>query len=327
MMKQDDLNDIRIKILDRKTRLVNLTQKYVAAAEVLTLLDEVERALVRMDEGTFGRCEVCGDPIEINSLETDPLVRFCLDHLNYEQQRSLEEDLKLAMKVQRQLLPPLDIHVPGWDIAYHYEPASFVSGDYCDIITPDEKNDHHYLIIGDVSGKGVGASMLMTHLHAMFHSLIPLNLKSNEIMERVNRQLCESTASSQFATLILADAYDDGKVEITNAGHCPPILFSDGHYKELSTNGIPMGVLCGSGYSSSYVEMKPGDLLFLYTDGLSEASKEEVQFETDRILRLRSSFRDMDSRQIVETAKMELNNFMNGAQKADDLTIMVLKKI
>ncbi|MGE5351368.1 MAG: PP2C family protein-serine/threonine phosphatase, partial [Acidobacteriota bacterium] len=258
---------------------------------------------------------------------TDPLVRVCLDHMNTQQQRSLEEDLKLAMKIQRKLLPPLDIKVPGWDISYHYEPSGFVSGDYCDIITPEEDQDHHYLIMGDVSGKGVAASMLMTHLHAMFHSLIPLKLKSDEIMGRVNRQLCESTASSQFATLILADAFDDGKVEITNAGHCPPLLFSNGNYKELPTNGIPMGIMCGAAYESSLAEMKQGDVLFIYTDGLSEAAKEEEQFETDRILRLRKKFNDMTSRQIVEAVKTELNSFLDGTPKTDDLTIMVLKKM
>ncbi|MGE5430704.1 MAG: SpoIIE family protein phosphatase [Syntrophomonadaceae bacterium] len=326
-MRQDDLNDIRGKILDRKNRLVSLTQKYVSTSELMTLLEDVESALLRIHSGTFGTCEVCGDPIEIDSLETDPFVRFCLDHMNHEQQRSLEEDLKLAMKIQRKLLPPLDIKVPGWDISYHYEPAGFVSGDYCDIITPDENKDHHYLIMGDVAGKGVAASMLMTHLHAMFHSLIPLGLKSNEIMDRVNRQLCESTASSQFATLILADAFDDGKVEITNAGHCPPVLFSNGNIKELPTNGIPMGVMCGTGYNSSFVEMKQGDVLFIYTDGLSEAARDEEQFEAERILRLGKEFREMSSRQIVETVKIELNSFLNGTPKADDLTLMALKKL
>ncbi|MCU7494622.1 MAG: SpoIIE family protein phosphatase [Ignavibacteria bacterium] len=326
-MRHDDLNDIRGKILDRKNKLVDLTQKYISASEVMDLLQEVEAALLRMNNGTYGTCEVCGEPIEIDSLETDPLVRFCLDHMNSEQQRSLEEDLKLAMKIQRKLLPQMDVKVPGWDISYHYEPAGFVSGDYCDIIIPEVNHDHYYLVLGDVSGKGVAASMLMTHLHAMFHSLIPLDLKSNEIMERVNRQLCESTASSQFATLILADAFDDGKVEITNAGHCPPILFSNGNYKELATNGIPMGVLCSSAYNSSFVEMKPGDVLFIYTDGLSEASRNEEQFETDRILRLGKEFKYMESRQIVEAVKTELNGFLGGNPKADDLTIMVLKKI
>lgn len=326
-MRQDDLNDIRGKIIDRKNRLLSLTQKYVSASEMMNLLEDVETALMRMDSGTFGTCEVCGDPIEIDSLDTDPLVRVCLDHMNTQQQRSLEEDLKLAMKIQRKLLPPLDIKVPGWDISYHYEPSGFVSGDYCDIIIPEEAQDHHYLIMGDVSGKGVAASMLMTHLHAMFHSIIPLKLKSNEIMDRVNRQLCESTASSQFATLILADAFDDGKIEVTNAGHCPPILFSNGNYKELPTNGIPMGVLCGAAYESSFAEMKPGDVLFIYTDGLSEAAKEEEQFETDRILKIGKNFKHMTSRQIVETVKTELNSFLDGTPKADDLTIMVLKKM
>src|SRR6185369_2759205 len=112
--------------------------------------------------GTYGYCEVCKDPIEADRLLADPILRFCIDHLTPAQQHDLQEDLKLAARIQKGLLPQA-ISFDGWEVCYHYEPAGVVSGDYCDLI-PSQSGDL-YFVVGDVSGKGVPASMLMAHLH------------------------------------------------------------------------------------------------------------------------------------------------------------------
>lgn len=325
-MRTDQFEDIRDKILDRRDKLISLAQKYITTDEVEKLLEEIDAALERMKNGSFGKCEICGDPIEVDRLEIDPLLTFCLDHLNTQQQRSLENDLKLAMKIQRNLLPPRDLKLPGWDVAYHYEPASLVSGDYCDLI-PSGIYGHNYLVVGDVSGKGIAASMLMTHLHAMFHTLIPLNLPSDEVMKRINSLFCESTISTQFATLLLAIAYEDGKVEISNAGHCFPIFFSQEETRHLESDGIPLGIVCNSTYESKRIQMKSNDILFVYTDGLSEAMKGEELFDISQIENHDETFRNMTSQQIVDTTINELNYFLKGSVKDDDLTLLVLKKL
>ncbi len=160
----------------------------------------VDDALARMENGTFGICEQCHDTIEADRLLCDPLVRFCLDHLSNDEQRALEKDLALAAGIQKALLPSQDWAVDGWRACYHYQPANIVSGDYCDLI---ETQDGFLFLVGDVSGKGVAASMLMSHLHATFRSLAGQNLPLQNMVEHANRLFAESTAAGQFATMVV----------------------------------------------------------------------------------------------------------------------------
>lgn len=321
------INDLKEILLDRRNYLTGLARKFISTAETLRLLDEIETALERMKEGTYGFCEVCGDPIEKELLEADPLIKVCLGDLNSEQQKNLEEDLSLAVKVQRNLLPTGNISLEGWDIDFHYEPASIVSGDYCDLIIPEESTDYQYMIVGDVTGKGVAASMLMTHLHAMFHTLVPFNLGLNQMMDRINRLMCQSTFSNLFATLVLARVHEDGTVELSNAGHCLPVVITEDETFEPGSNGIPLGVMCESNYESTTLKMHHGDVLIVYTDGLTEAMNGDDCFDLARVLRHEQEFRKMSPREIIEIILDELHAFLNGTGKADDLTLMVLKKL
>src|SRR5438093_11475165 len=147
-----------------------------------------------MDKGTFGICESCHETIEADRLVADPLMEYCLDHLTKPQRQALERDLDLAARVLRGLLPPPSQRFPGYEVARHYEGAGPVSGDYCDAVGAEDGS--LYFAIGDVSGKGVAASMLlacrcaisivsgkgvaasmlMAHLHASLRALVPLNM-------------------------------------------------------------------------------------------------------------------------------------------------------
>jgi sigma-B regulation protein RsbU (phosphoserine phosphatase) len=137
----------------------------------------------------------------------------------------LEHDLELATRIQRGLLPDPAQALDGWEFAYHYQPARIVSGDYCDIVAADGAM---YFLLGDVSGKGVAASMLMSHLHAMVRALISVGLPLSALLERASRVFCESTLPMHYATLVCGRATADGEVEICNAGHVPPIVVRAG---------------------------------------------------------------------------------------------------
>ncbi|MGE5458125.1 MAG: SpoIIE family protein phosphatase [Methanococcaceae archaeon] len=326
-MIDSQINDIREKLLDRKSYLLIIAQKFISTAETLRLLEEIDAAFERMENGTYGICEVCGDPIEEERLEANPLLKVCISDYNAEQQKNLEDDLTLAVKVQRNLLPAGNISLPGWDIDFYYEPASIVSGDYCDILVPEERSDYQYMIVGDVTGKGVAASMLMTHLHAMFHTLVPFKLQISELMERMNRILCESTFVNQFATLVLARAFENGTVEISNAGHCKPVLMNSNGITELDSNGVPLGILCDTVYETKTMRMHSGDVLILYTDGLSEAMNGDDCFELARVLKYEQEFKQISAREIIDVILKELHVFLSGIKKTDDLTLMVLKKL
>src|SRR5687767_3964985 len=151
-------DSFREQLLERRTRLQTTASVSGDDAELRRLLDEVDAALARMDNGSYGLCETCHDPIEPERLIADPLVRFCLGDLTAQQQEALAEDLELAIRIQRGLLPPPHFDAGAWRVAYHYEPFGFVGGDYCDLI---RSNGDLYFILGDVSGKGMAASLLM----------------------------------------------------------------------------------------------------------------------------------------------------------------------
>src|SRR5258708_38567306 len=190
----------RAQLQDRRQRLEGAIGAFQEAPDLTRLLQEVDAALESMDQGHYGLCDVCHDPIETDRLIANPLTRLCLDHLTAADQRALEEDLELASQIQSSLLPDASFRTDGWEVAYHYQPAGVVSGDYCDLITADSEGLH--FIVGDVSGKGVAASMLMAHLQAMFRTLVSLNFPLDEIVARASRVFCESTLPTHYATLV-----------------------------------------------------------------------------------------------------------------------------
>ena len=178
---------LRSELEQRRERLHAALHSPAADASLSQLLAAVDAALSRIDQGTFGLCEECHDSIEAERLLTDPLVRFCLDHLTSAEQRALESDLSLAARIQRALLPKLGLAPLGWGVRYHYQPAGMVSGDYCDLL---ETEGGLLFMIGDVSGKGVAASMLMSHLHATFRSLAEAGLPLDHLVEGSNLIFC-----------------------------------------------------------------------------------------------------------------------------------------
>jgi sigma-B regulation protein RsbU (phosphoserine phosphatase) len=134
----------------------------------------------------FGLCETCRDAIEAERLESNPLVRFCLDHLSQAELLAHQQDLDLATQIQSKLLPPSDIVSESWDAQYRCEPVGAVGGDHCELIVLDDRQSL-FFAVGDVAGKGVAASLLVTHLNAIFRSLLSLDLSLAELVSRANR--------------------------------------------------------------------------------------------------------------------------------------------
>jgi sigma-B regulation protein RsbU (phosphoserine phosphatase) len=278
-----------------------------------------------MDIGIYGLCEVCHEPVETERLIADPLTRFCLGDLTPGEQRALEEDLELASQIQAGLLPPPTQKIDGWDVCYHYQPAGAVSGDYCDLIKGEDESLH--FVLGDVSGKGVAASMLMAHLNAMFRTLISINLPLEQMVERASRVFCESTLPTQFATLVCGRASTNGEVEICNAGHLPPLLVQDGKVTSIAATGLPVGMFCSESFTANRVQMNKGDTLFLYTDGLSESlDGDGNEYGPDRLSQLLNDNHHLSPESIVSLCRQELRNFSNGSAPRDDLTLMAITR-
>lgn len=291
------------------------------------LLQEVDEALGRMEKGTFGICESCHESIEKESLLANPLVRFCLDHLSAAERRALQDDLDLASQIQQKLLPAPHVRSNGWEAHYHYQPAGLVSGDYCDLILPENGDGELVFVVGDVSGKGVAASLLMTHLHAMFRSLTSVGLPLDQRMSMVNRVFCESTIAGQYATLMCGHACHGGQIEISGAGHLPGLIVHKGGVTEVAATGLPLGMFCNSQYESRKIQLQVDDSLILYTDGLSEVSDPSgCEYGERRLTEFLSTQHALAPKDLTAACLEDLRRFSAGPRPADDLTLMAIRR-
>ena len=320
-----NIPSLKNHLTERRDRLQE-TIKYVPdPIKLFTLLQQVDSALERIDDGSYGICDVCHDPIETDRLLMDPLLTVCLDHLNHHQRKALEQDLEFAIKIQRNLLPGNNVIVNGWEFSFNYSPAGPVSGDFCDLIKLDD--EAVLFVLGDVSGKGISASLMMSHLNALIRSLHSFNLPLNEIVIRANRLFCESTVSTHYATMVFGRANKDGDVEICIAGHNPPIVINKGVISSLNATGIPVGLFCQSEYEVTNFKLQKSDSLILYTDGLTEASVNETEYGVERLKYQLLKSANSSAKKITDDIINDQINFLNGTQRLDDVTVAVLKKV
>ncbi|MDT8068519.1 MAG: SpoIIE family protein phosphatase [Terriglobia bacterium] len=308
---------------ERKRRLQQAIALVPGDGSLAALLREVDSALNRMDKGTYGYCEECHEPVEQVRLLADPLVRYCLDHLSASQRTALQRDLDLAAEVQRNLLPKPNLRAGVWETCYHYAPLGPVSGDYLDLIPSDGRL---FFALGDVSGKGVAASMLMTQLHAMFRSLTAMSLPLRDIVTHANRLFCESALAGQYATLICGQAKPDGQVEIHNAGHLPAIATGQGGVLRLESTGLPLGMFCEAEFAPTRLQLDPGDSLFLYTDGLSEARCADDEYGVERIVSLIGKQSGRAPADLIGACLGDVRNFVGSEPYSDDLTMLSIQR-
>jgi phosphoserine phosphatase RsbU/P len=297
------------------------------AASLLALLGEVDSALHRMDDGTYGICTECHDSVEKDRLLADPLVRLCLDHLTSDEQRALERDLELASRVQRGLLPRTDLRHGDWLVHYQYKPAGMVSGDYCDLIPPAAADGELVFLLGDVAGKGVAASLLMTHLHAMFRSLAGVGLALDKLLEMANSVFCQSTIAGQYATLICGRAGQRGEIEIGSAGHLAALLIAKDGVRQVCSTGVPLGMFSKSRYMIQRVRMERGDSLLLYTDGISEAvNASGVEYGAARLSSIAGERHGWVPQELAAACMKDVQGYSSGRKQADDQTLMVVHR-
>jgi sigma-B regulation protein RsbU (phosphoserine phosphatase) len=308
---------------ERKLRLAEAIALAPQNGVLAGLLCDVDSALERMAKGSYGLCEECREPVERDRLLADPLVRYCLDHLTPSQRASLQRDLDLASDVQRNLLPRANLRVGCWDTSYHYAPLGPVSGDYCDLIPSDGQL---FFALGDVSGKGVAASMLMTQLHALFRSLTGMALPLGQIVTHANRVFCESGLAGQYATLVCGQAKPTGEIEVHNAGHLPAMVVGQGGVLRIESTSLPLGMFREVEFSATRLQLEAGDTLFLYTDGLSEACSAKEEYGVDRITQQVRQQAGRRPAELISACLADLNAFADVSLHSDDLTLLAIQR-
>ena len=324
-----DLTEIylRDQLTTRRQKLELAVVNGKEAAGLRQLLDDVDAALQRMDEGSYGLCESCHESIEKDRLLADPLVRYCLDHLTAAEQRALEADLEMAARIQQELLPKRNLRFAGWETAYHYAPLGPVSGDYCDLVVHENESDDLYFALGDATGKGVAASMLMAQLHAIFRTLIGSGLPVPALVARASRIFCESTMSSLFATLVCGRAGSAGDLEICNAGHCAALLWQNGQVSRIAASGVPLGMFCEGEYVSQMLPFTLGDTLLLYTDGISEArAANQEEYGERRLAEVLAGCPASSLPGLIQASLENLKAFRGGVPLHDDLTLLAIRR-
>ena len=324
---------LRSQLVDRRSRLEQTISRVDRADDLIRLLNRVDAALSQVETGDFGRCDVCEEQIEDKVLLAHPMSTYCLCELSPERQRALEHDLDLAWRVQAALLPIPDLSFAGWRTHYRYLPHGPVSGDYCDLIVTGINGDAKlYFMLGDVSGKGVAASLLMAHLNASCRALVQSGLPPHELVGRADRVLAESTLTSHYATLVCGFASLSGEVQIVNAGHCAPVVVRCGGEVEVMTGtGLPLGLSVteksDAGYSVERLVLEEGDTLVLYTDGATEATNaSQEEYGPNRLAALLAGCSADTPQELIEKCLADVALFLDGQERSDDLTILALQR-
>jgi len=318
------IHELRPKIIDRRNRLQAVAAT-LSAEYVNELLAEIDATLQRIDNGSFGICETCHDPIESDRLEQNPLTRFCVDHLTGAELRAHEQDMELATQIQTRLLPERNIAIACWETHYRYEPAGVVGGDYCEIV-PSADGKSLFFALGDVTGKGVAASLLMTHLSAIFRSLLSLDLPLAEVMARANRLFSESTPATHYATLVAGRTTEQG-TDLCNAGHCRPLILRGGGTDRIDATGLPLGLFAGGAYTVRQIPLAAGDSLVLYSDGVTEAQDPDGnEYEEHRLIRSLEGHAARDMATIAEAALRDVSSFCGAQPRHDDTTLLIVRR-
>lgn len=237
-----------------------------------------------------------------------------------------EQEMSLAREIQMDLLPKAFPKIPGLDVFGFTVPARQVGGDCYDVI--DLGHGKLAITIGDVSGKGTPAAILMANVQALVRALTETGVPAGTLMERVNRIVCASTDDGVFITFFYC-VLDSGTGALTyvNAGHNPPfILRADGTREELTDGGLIIGIVPGTRYEEGRAALSPGDGLVLFTDGITEATNaSDEMFGEGRLEEVITRHRGRTAREIEERVYTSVMSFADGAPQADDLTMVVVK--
>jgi serine phosphatase RsbU (regulator of sigma subunit) len=249
----------------------------------------------------------------------------------YEQEKAfmrMQEEVRLAARIQSDLLPKANPAIPGYDIAGKSLPAQEIGGDYFDFIRIDEQR--MAICVGDVSGKGLPASLLMANTQATLHTLVLEALGPKEYIRRANQILHQNTSPEKFVTLFFGILNTQNNIfQYCCAGHDNPFYFSDtSGTRRHDTGGIVLGMLDDFAYEQETVELKPGDRIVIYSDGITEAfNSNEEEFSEQRLVALLEQHRHTAAAPLLDELFRSVQDHTKGTPQTDDMTVVVLTRL
>jgi phosphoserine phosphatase RsbU/P len=243
------------------------------------------------------------------------------------QQERLERELQLAMEIQQRFQPTGSPHVPGYEFQGISFPCYEIGGDYYDFIQRDD--GRLVIALGDVSGKGTAAALLMSSLHAAIHAQTGSHDTIVETISAVNKYLAENIPPNRFVTLFYAELDpESGALSFLNAGHNPPlIVHAAGTVEQLASGGLPLGIRANAEYREGRTHMQLGDVLVIYSDGVTEAaSPSGEEFGPTRLYEVVSRNVDASAAGIRDRIESALTKFSQGTPAGDDITLVIVKR-
>ncbi len=240
----------------------------------------------------------------------------------------MERELALATEIQQRFQPSGPPIVEG----YEFQGISFscyeIGGDYYDFL---ERHDGKMLVaLGDVSGKGTAAALLMSSLHAAMHAQVAAKTSLEETVVSINRYLAENTPANRFITLFVAELDPvTADLKFINAGHNPPLIGrTDGTVEQLASGGLPLGIMPLATYEVGAAQLGHGDVLVIYSDGVSEANNlAEEEFGLDRLIEVVKANINRSASGIRDKVESALSEFTGTAPANDDITLVIVKRV
>lgn len=239
----------------------------------------------------------------------------------------LEQELYLAREIQQRFQPAAPPQIPGYEMQGISFPCYEIGGDYYDFI---ECPDGRLLIaLGDVSGKGTSAALLMSSLHAAMHAQVASCRSLVDTVSAVNDYLAENIPANRFVTLFVAELNrETGALGFLNAGHNPPLVaHADGTLEQLAAGGLPLGIKSGFEFTEGRTQLNHGDVLVIYSDGVSETvNRLGEEFGTSRLAEVVQTNAQSNAAGLRDRIEGALTKFAQGAHAADDVTMVIVKR-
>jgi len=344
----DELSELHLKLGEGFIGQVAMTGEPIISADVRenpVYVNARDRTRSEMVAPIISNDEVIG----VFDLESDQLDAYSKDDLDvlmllaaqvaiiiekvmlHEQmieKKRLEGQLEVARQVQLELLPAGDPQLSGYDISAYNFPTEEVSGDYYDWVSIYD--DQIAIVIADVSGKGVPAALLMAFLRASLRAATHIGYATHVSMAKVNYLLWESIERNQFVTAFYGILDGPNRtLSYSNAGHTPSLLVdANGSHRFIDRGNVPLGMFRDTRYHEYYLSFEPGDLLVLYTDGVTEANNSSgEEFGRERLAEAVKAHSDLSARDLIASLHREVINWTDGLGAGDDVTFFVIKAL
>jgi sigma-B regulation protein RsbU (phosphoserine phosphatase) len=242
------------------------------------------------------------------------------------ERKLFEEELKIARKIQTQLLPGEPPSLRGYELSAVTVPSRYVGGDYYDFVLVDDK--HLLIVVADVSGKGIPASILTATLQAAVHSNVDAQANPSLMIQRLNNLLFRNTSAAEFATLFYAVVeLETGMVRYANAGHDFPFVSGAEQTEQLTESGIVLGCMEDFAYAENEFEIPRGGSLVVYTDGVTDSQSAGGEYYgTERLRAALEERTEISAEQLCAELITDVRKF-GTSESQDDLTLLVLRRV